>query len=247
MPDTTSSSPHASTVHVYARLLSLAVHELRTPASVVGGYLRMLQSGVGGALTDGQRKMIAEAEKSCARIVTLIGELSDIGKLDGGTAVLTENAFDLFQLIQEVASDMHESEDREVHLQLRGDATGAPVRGDRTRLVSAFSVLFRAVLREQPSATTVVADRRLVRQADSPYAAIVVARANAVQETYDAAAAPFDELRGGLGLGLPLARRVLERYGGSVWTPQLGETGAAERAGLVVFVPLNSSDRSHDR
>ena len=63
----------------------------RTPhaRSVVGGYLRMLQSGVGGALSDGQRKMIGEAEKSCARIVTLIGELSDIGKLDGGTVVLS--------------------------------------------------------------------------------------------------------------------------------------------------------------
>src|SRR6266536_6063873 len=61
----------------YPPLLSLAVHEFRTPASVVGGYLRMLQRD-GDGLSDRHRKMIDEAEKSCTRLVGLIAELSDI-------------------------------------------------------------------------------------------------------------------------------------------------------------------------
>ena len=56
---------------VYPPLLSLAVHEFRTPRQVVGGYLRMLQRDGGGPLTDRQRHMIDEAEKSCARLVAL--------------------------------------------------------------------------------------------------------------------------------------------------------------------------------
>ena len=67
----------------YPELLSLAVHEFRTPASVVGGYLRMLQRD-SESFTDRQRKMIDEAEKSCARLVALIAELSDVSKLDAG-------------------------------------------------------------------------------------------------------------------------------------------------------------------
>ena len=59
----------ASLQESYARLLSLAVHEFRTPASVVGGYLRMLQRDGDQPLSDRQRKMIDEAEKSCARLV----------------------------------------------------------------------------------------------------------------------------------------------------------------------------------
>ena len=68
----------------YPKLLSLAVHELRTPASVVGGYLRMLQRDTETPLSDRQRKMVDEAEKSCARLVALIAELSEVGKIDAG-------------------------------------------------------------------------------------------------------------------------------------------------------------------
>ena len=69
----------ASSTERYTDLLSLAVHEFRTPASVVGGYLRMLLRDADQPLTDRQRKMIEEAEKSCARLVALIAEMSDIG------------------------------------------------------------------------------------------------------------------------------------------------------------------------
>ena len=76
----------------YARLLSLAVHEFRTPARVVGGYLRMLQRDSDQPLSDRQRKMIDEAEKSCARLVALIAELSEISKLDVATATASRTS-----------------------------------------------------------------------------------------------------------------------------------------------------------
>jgi signal transduction histidine kinase len=198
----------------------------------------MMQSGVGGTVSDAQRKMINEAEKGCGRLVELIGELSDIGKLDAELLPLAEERFDLFQLIGDVASDMHEAEDREVKLLLRGATQGAPVIGDRGRLNKAFSVLFRAVLREQPAAATVVADRRIEGNGDAARAVILIARQECVQQTYDAQKSPLDELRGGLGLGLPLARRVIERHRGQVWSPAAdGGDGAAVRAGMIVSIP----------
>jgi two-component system, cell cycle sensor histidine kinase DivJ len=223
----------------YPRLLSLAVHEFRTPASIVAGYLRMMQSGVGGAMSDSHRKMIAEAEKGCGRLVELIAELSDIGKLDAELLPFAQERFDLFQLISDVASDMHEAQDREVKLLLRGATQGAPVIGDRGRLNKAFSVLFRAVLREQPAATTVIAERRIDGSGNAPRAVILIAREECVQRTYDAQPAPLDELRGGLGLGLPLARRVIERHRGQVWSPAAGDgdDAAAVRAGMIVSIP----------
>ena len=44
-----------------AKLLSLAVHEFRTPVAVVSGYLRMLLRHFGGNLTEQQRKLLQES------------------------------------------------------------------------------------------------------------------------------------------------------------------------------------------
>jgi signal transduction histidine kinase len=55
-----------------SRLLSLSVHELRTPLSVVAGYVNMLLKGRNSALTEQQRHMLEEAEKSCRRISALL-------------------------------------------------------------------------------------------------------------------------------------------------------------------------------
>src|SRR6476660_6987531 len=102
----------------YPQLLSLAVHELRTPASVVGGYLRMLQRDTESPLSERQRKMIDEAEKSCARLVGLIAELSDVSKLDSGQVRFARQPLDLFVLVGEVAGLVHGPSDREIILEV---------------------------------------------------------------------------------------------------------------------------------
>ena len=47
----------------FSRAISLAVHELRTPVTVVCGYLRMVLKEHGGPLTDKQKKMLQEAQR----------------------------------------------------------------------------------------------------------------------------------------------------------------------------------------
>jgi signal transduction histidine kinase len=228
----------SSLQEAYSRLLSLAVHEFRTPASVVGGYLRMLQRDGEAPLSDRQRKMIDEAEKSCARLVGLIGELSEISKLDGGTAPFKDEPVDLFQLIREMAAGVHEAGERDVHLSVRGEESGARLNADPMRIRTAFDAFFRAILREQPGQATVVAD---CRRADAGAAVIVVARDTDVQLTYDAPRAPLDEKRGGLGLVVPIACRIVARYGGSVWSPALAgqsESGLTGRSALIISFPL---------
>jgi signal transduction histidine kinase len=231
----------------YAHLLSLAAHEFRTPANVVSGYLRMLQHDTVHTLSERQCQIIDEAQKSCARLLALINELGEVANLDTDTFVLNLERFDLFQLIGEVADDLHEAEDRDVHLQIRGETAGASVSGDRLRLGGAFSAFFRAMLREQPSATIAAVDRILVRREDGASAVVVVAREEDLQHAYEAAAIPFDEARGGLGLALPIARRVIERHGGRVWAPAIhGSDDQAARSAVIVSLPASASPE-HDR
>ena len=91
--------------------------------------------------------------------------------------------------------------------------------GDITRLRAAFSAIFRAILREKASPCTVAAECRFKQTGDGRSAVVVVADKESVQAAYDSQPGPFDEKRGGLGLALPIARRVIEAHGGRLWSP----------------------------
>lgn len=234
-------APDAPASPDYTRLISLAVHEMRTPASVVGGYLRMLLNDTSTPLEARQRRMVEEAEKSCARLVALLNEFSDLGKLDAGIAAVRTERFDVFALIRDVAANVHEAEDREVRLDLTGLSTGGMLEGDRTRLRSSIEFVMRAVLREQPAATVVIADAQRVSIDGRAHVRLVVAPAPSVGWAADSPVGPFDDQRGGLGLGLPIARRVIARFGGQIWSPvptDGSERPLGERGAIVLTIPL---------
>jgi len=218
----------------YSELLSLAAHEFRTPVSVVSGYLRMLLQDASAPLDERQRKMIQEADKACSRVTAIVADLSQIARLDEDAVLLSQNAFDLFTMLDEVGGGVHEASDRDVTLELAGEAAGAQMTGDLFRLQQAFTAIFRAVLREQPSGTRVVADRGRVKKGSDTSALIIVARAEEVEAARSGATASFNEYRGGLGLALPIARRVIEKHGGRMWSAQAGAVAGP----IVVSLPI---------
>ena len=233
------------TTNPYPPLLSLAVHELRTPASVVGGYLRMLQKDHDPPMSERQRRMIDEAAKSCARLVAIVAELSELGKLDSGDVKLAQQRIDVFSLIGQVAELVQEAKDRNVILELSGPSDGANITGDATRLRTAFDAIFRAILREKPGPTTVVAERRRDTRDGQPCAVLIVADEASVQEAYEREPGAFDDKRGGMGLALPVARRVIEGHGGRIWSP--AGASATEnspdplaRGSVIISFPLGS-------
>jgi nitrogen fixation/metabolism regulation signal transduction histidine kinase len=199
----------------------------------------MLQRDADPMLSERQRKMVDEAGKSCARIIAIVDELSEIGKLDGGLITLSKQPVDVFTLVKEVAELVHEAKDREVHLKLRGDDHGAPIAGDVPRLRNAFDAIFRAILREKPGRSTVVADRRLVNRDGGMSAVVIVSEEATVQEAYDREPASFFEKRGGLGLALPLAGRVIEGHGGRLFSPKpLLDEDPLTRGSAIISLPI---------
>ena len=224
-----------ATEESYPKLISFAVHELRSPASVVSGYLRMLQRDAETPLSPRHQKMVTEAEKSCARLVALIAELSEIGKIDDGRIALSQSDTDIFPLVADVAGSVHESAERGVSLEVRGQPDGAQMAADSVRLRAAFGAIFHALMREKPGPCTVIADRRVVRTAGQSSAVVVISEEAGVQAAYDAPAVTFDENRGGVGLSLPIARRVIEAHGGRLWSPDFPDSHAARSAAVVAF------------
>jgi len=188
-------------------------------------------------LSELQRKMVDEAERSCQRLVALIAELSEIQKLDANVVELAQQGLDVFPIMAEAAQGVREPDDRNVRLEVRGKPAGASMQGDVTRLRTALAAIYRASLREMPANTTVIAERRLDRRQGVQSAILIIAAEDHVQAAYDAEPVPFDEKRGGLGLALPIACRVIERHRGRIWSP------AGGRASAIVSLRLSEPDR----
>jgi signal transduction histidine kinase len=226
---------------LFPRAMSLAVHELRTPVTVVSGYLRMLLREQAGPLNEKQKKMLEEAERSCARIGTLVGEMSELGKLEAGDAPLAAQPIDLAALLVELASGMHEGDDRGVRVETRGTTEPVMVTGDRTRLATALRALIHAAVRERGEPGVIVVECS-IRTDTTPASALVTIGDEATGRALADAAGTkptFDEWRGGLGLALPIGRRVIERQGGTVWAIP----GERSNAGCAVRLPISGESR----
>jgi signal transduction histidine kinase len=219
-----------------ADLLALAVHEFRTPVTVVAGYLRMLAREQLGPLNDRQRSLIAEAERSCARLGALVAEMSDLSNLEAGSAHLAHDEIDMVALVDEVVSQVTEGRDRDVRVVRESDAPSLVVAGDRRRLREVVAALLTAVLREQGGPGEVTVRTSAVTADGRTAAALAMGPADSARFvlTDGGPDARLNEGRGGLGLALPVARRVIERLEGRLWS------SAAERTlgAVAVVIPL---------
>jgi signal transduction histidine kinase len=112
--------------------ISMASHQLRTPLTTIKGYLSMLLEGDAGKLNKSQRQFVDQAFVGSQRMVYLISDMLNVSRISTGKLTIDKKELDLVDLLQsEIYQLRQQAETREVtltfhppedsHIQFRGD------------------------------------------------------------------------------------------------------------------------------
>jgi signal transduction histidine kinase len=233
MPRRRTKSP-SSNHDPFPRALSLAVHEFRTPVTVVSGYLRMLLKEQAGPITEKQRRMLEEADRACTRLSTLVAEMSDLGRLEARELAMARQEIDINSLATELASDMHEGDERGVRIEVTQSDQPLVVTGDRARVKTAVNTLMRAAVRERGEPGDNEAECSAAEFEGTTWAVLAIGEGSVIASLRQVPGTTndFNEWHGGLGLALPVARRVIEAHGGALWSASDARAASALRLPL---------------
>ena len=124
-----------STEDTFARLVSLAVHDLRTPLATVSGFARTLQRTPLGDPTDKYVGMMVAASDQLAG---LLEELGLIARIEGGRWEPNVQEVDSLEVTTSAAASVDGA---------RVEGSGAPVRVDRDAAETALRLLARCAAR----------------------------------------------------------------------------------------------------
>ncbi|HEU4407860.1 MAG TPA: ATP-binding protein [Polyangiaceae bacterium] len=219
--------------------LAVVSHELRTPLTAILGWSRMLSAG---ALDGAQReRAVGSIERNAKAQAQLVEDLLDVSRIITGKLKISVGPVDLARCI-EAALDVVRpaAEAKGVRLQPILDRGAGPVMGDADRLQQVvWNLLSNAVKftprggrvvvrleRSESSCLVVVEDTGQGIEADFlPY----------VFERFRQAEAATTRVQGGLGLGLAIARHLVELHGGTI---EVHSEGPGRGAAFAVRVPV---------
>lgn len=218
----------------WARLLGLAAHEIRGTVSVGVGYLGFLTK-YDTTLTDQQRKFLSEAQKAWKKITALADDMGQLSHLEEGKLQIERKRIDLRRVLAEAVAALPPMDDRTVDIDLTTGPEPSIIEGDPVRLRTAFTSLLFVLRRELVTTTTLFVREEQRDYAGKPASWVVIGDAEHIEAL--AAATPdtlatFDEWRGGSGLRLAVARRIVAAHGGAMWSP-----GDGTRGGAVTVLP----------
>jgi len=201
-------------------------HELRTPLNAVIGFSEMLLHEMAGPINDKQREYLDDVLTAGRHLLALINDLLDLSKIEAGKMSLERASVALPALLEHTVGLMRQAAVRQ---QLRLSLDVEPgidlLDGDERKIKQVLFNLLSNAVKFTPRGGCIDVEARL---ADG--AVIVSVRDTGVGlapedqgrifDAFQQARAPRNpHLAGtdGTGLGLTLARRLVELHGGRLW------------------------------
>ena len=212
--------------------LATISHELRTPLNAIIGFTEVLLAQAPGPLNEEQEKQLAIVQQSSRQLLSLISDVLDLAKVEAGKLGLEREPFDLRQLLERSGRVFGEEAGRRgLRFALDVRVAQARVVGDRLRVEQVLNNLLSNALKFTPQGAV-----GLELEAGEGSFTVTVADTGVGirDEDREKLFRPFGQIETGLpgasegtGLGLLIARRLIEAMGGTIAVES--EWGAGSR------------------
>jgi PAS domain S-box-containing protein len=199
-------------------------HELRTPLTSINGALGLLSAGVLGEISPMQRPMLDIAQHNSERLISLVNDLLDIQKLEGGGMALVLEPLELSSVLHKAISDLRPyAQNLGVSVQLEAGLEAGNsawlVNGDFGRLVQVMSNLLSNACKFSNTGQAVVVrlrqqDGRAVVEVEDRGAGIPENFKDKIFQKFAQADNTSTRAKGGTGLGLAISKAIVEKHGG---------------------------------
>ena len=212
-------------------------HDLRTPLAAIRWSADLLHSGSMGPLTPKQTRLTETIQSSSRRLLTLVGQIVELGRLRAGRLRLDLRPLDLRIVIGQAIEEVRPLAERG-ELQLDADIDDLPpVTADADRVQEIVVNLVANAVRFTPPG-----GRVLVSVTAGPEEMAVVVEDTGVGIPADLLVRIFEPYeqahrgKGGSGIGLMMVRGLVEAHGGRVWAES--EEGRGSR--FTFTLPMKS-------
>jgi two-component system phosphate regulon sensor histidine kinase PhoR len=229
-----------------ADFVANASHELRTPLAALSGFIDTLQ---GAARDDApaRERFLQIMQAQATRMARLIDDLLSLSRIELSAHLRPDTPIDLVPIVRQVADGLQTlARDRDVKVHIHPPAEAMIVLGDRDELIRVFENLIENALKYGASGKRVEIDFTRAENADGTAEARVGVRDHGpgiapehlprLTERFYRVDVADSRAQGGTGLGLALAKHILNRHRGRLSIASTPGEGAT----FTVHLPIPS-------
>jgi PAS domain S-box-containing protein len=222
--------------------VSSVSHELRTPITSIMGYLEMLEEGDFGELSPAQANALRRVSANSTRLLSLIDDLLTLSRVEDDGLSLADRAFDLRGVVRaghDVVAPAWSTRALDVDLHL--PAEPVPFLGDRDLVERVMVNLIGNAVKFTPDGGRVgvrleVADDTALIEVSDTGIGIPPTEVDQLFSRFFRSTVAQKRAIPGSGLGLSIARAVIEKHGGAIEVASEIEQGTTFRVRVPIVV-----------
>jgi signal transduction histidine kinase len=211
-----------------SEFIALVSHQLRTPLTIIKGYLSMVLDGSYGKLSNSIKEKIESIYQMNERLIKLVNDVLNVSKIEVGEIEMNWEKEDLREIIKEVISELLiKAEEKGIYLNFEEPKEFPKVLLDREKIRQVIlNLVDNAIRYTQKGGVTVrlqIANDRVQIVVSDTGEGLTKEEKEKLFEMFSRGTAGTKFWTEGAGLGLYIARRFVEMHNGKIWAESEGK------------------------